>query len=164
MRKNESSSTARGAAALRAAHLQADPPHIFEDPFALAFAGEEWEEAHARGSLRETFRGLGLERLEGQIVGRARWAEDALQRGIEEGITQYVNVGAGLDSFVLRRGDLLDRVVVIELDHPASQSEKRAVLEAQSGADHNRCGTCRFDLFSSGADLLFVAWRGHVFE
>jgi methyltransferase (TIGR00027 family) len=130
MRANESSSTARGAAALRAAHLVGDPPYVFEDPYALALAGEEWRSAHERGELRETFRMLGLERLEGQLVGRARWAEDALERSIDRGISQYVIVGAGLDSFVLRRSDLLKRLRVFELDHPASQNEKRAQLEA----------------------------------
>ena len=51
-----------------------------------------------------------LERLEGQIVGRARWAEDALARGLAAGVSQYVIIGAGLDSFVLRRSELLDRL------------------------------------------------------
>ena len=81
MRSDESSQTARGAAALRAAHMLAEPPLVFEDPYALSLAGEQWQAVHARGELRETFRKLGLERLEGQIVGRARWAEDALGDG-----------------------------------------------------------------------------------
>jgi len=47
--------------------------------------------------------------------------EDAVARGVD----QYVILGAGLDSFAYRRGDLLDRLRVFEVDHSASQSWKR---------------------------------------
>jgi methyltransferase (TIGR00027 family) len=36
-----------------------------------------------------------------------------------------VILGAGLDSFAYRRGDLVDRLRVFEVDHPASQTWKR---------------------------------------
>ena len=38
-------------------------------------------------------------------------------------------LGAGLDSFALRRRDLLDRLAVFELDHPDTQRYKLARLE-----------------------------------
>ena len=65
---------------------------------------------YERGELRDFFQVAGLRRLLGQIVGRARWAEDALVARMDEGCDQYVIVGAGLDSFVLRRTDLLERL------------------------------------------------------
>jgi methyltransferase (TIGR00027 family) len=61
----------------------------------------------------------------GQILSRARYAEDCLEECVTAGIEQYVIVGAGLDSFALRRPDLLDRLVVFELDHPNTQRAKR---------------------------------------
>ena len=47
-----------------------------------------------------------------------RWAP-------EKGISQYVIVGAGLDTFALRRLDLRNRLRVFELDHPVTQTLKR---------------------------------------
>jgi O-methyltransferase involved in polyketide biosynthesis len=41
-----------------------------------------------------------------------------------------VILGAGLDSFAYRRRDLLDRLRVFEVDHPATQSWKRRRLAA----------------------------------
>ena len=38
--------------------------------------------------------------------------------------TQYVMLGAGLDSFAWRRPDLLGQLRVFEVDHPASQAWK----------------------------------------
>ena len=46
-------------------------------------------------------RTLGL--LSGQVVGRSRYAEDLLNQAVQHNIEQYVLVGAGLDSFVLRK-------------------------------------------------------------
>jgi methyltransferase (TIGR00027 family) len=49
-------------------------------------------------------------------------------------VRQYVILGAGLDSFAYRRHDLLDRLRVFEVDHPASQRWKRRRL-AELGVD-----------------------------
>ena len=60
-----------------------------------------------------------------QILSRARYAEDCLEEALAEGIEQYVIVGAGLDSFALRRPDLSSRLAIFELDHPDTQRAKR---------------------------------------
>ena len=73
-----------------------------------------------------------LRNVHGEMLARARFCEDALQQAVEHGIHQYVIVGAGLDSFALRRRDLAGQLTVFELDHPASQAEKRARLERLS--------------------------------
>ena len=62
--------------------------------------------------------------IRGQIVGRARYAEDALEAAVTAGVRQYVMLGAGLDSFVMRRPDLMQRLTVFELDHPDTQAYK----------------------------------------
>src|SRR5262245_31397538 len=59
------------------------------------------------------------------VLGRARYNEDKLSNAIAKGISQYVIVGAGLDTFALRRPDLRDRLRVFELDHPVTQALKR---------------------------------------
>jgi methyltransferase (TIGR00027 family) len=59
------------------------------------------------------------------VVGRGRYNEDKLSEAIGRGISQYVIVGAGLDTFALRRPDLRNRLQVFELDHPLTQTLKR---------------------------------------
>ena len=62
------------------------------------------------------------------ICIRARFTEDLVEREVSRGVEQYVILGAGLDSFAYRRSDLVDRLRVFEVDHPASQSWKQARL------------------------------------
>ena len=59
-------------------------------------------------------------------VGRARYAEQALERAIrEDGGSQYVIIGGGMDSLVFGRTDLLDRIDVFEIDHSREQRKRR---------------------------------------
>src|SRR5207249_2633770 len=55
---------------------------------------------------------------------RSRYAEDKLEAAIRRGVGQYVIIGAGFDSFALRRRDLAHSLLVFELDHPATQQTK----------------------------------------
>ena len=64
----------------------------------------------------------------------ARFPEDIVEQAAADGVRQYVILGAGLDSFAYRRHDLLDRLRVFEVDHPASQRRKRQRL-AELGVD-----------------------------
>jgi methyltransferase (TIGR00027 family) len=59
---------------------------------------------------------------------RTRLAEDVVERAVAGGARQYAILGAGLDSFAYRRPDLLVRLRVFEVDHPASQAWKRERL------------------------------------
>jgi methyltransferase (TIGR00027 family) len=52
-------------------------------------------------------------------------------RAIERGISQYVILGAGLDSFGYRRLDLAKVLRVFEVDHPATQAWKRTRLQEE---------------------------------
>ena len=57
---------------------------------------------------------------------RTRFVEDLL---IEEGIGQYVLLGAGLDTFAQRHTELAGHVRVFEIDQPGPQAWKRQRLE-----------------------------------
>lgn len=59
------------------------------------------------------------------ILGRTRYNEDLLETAIRHGVTQYVILGAGFDTFALRRPDLRDRVQIFEIDHPMTQRLKQ---------------------------------------
>jgi methyltransferase (TIGR00027 family) len=132
------SQTALGVAAMRAAHLAGPPPWVFEDRFAIDLTSDEFRALAQRGELAAAFEKLGLQRVQGQVLVRARWAEEALEAAMAGGASQYVILGAGLDSFVLRRPDLVARLHVFELDHPDTQRYKRAALWRLGFRDSNR--------------------------
>lgn len=59
-------------------------------------------------------------------VARAKFCEDSLKTAFKTGTTQYVILGAGLDTFAFRESELLKKYKVFEVDHPATQCDKRA--------------------------------------
>ena len=62
------------------------------------------------------------------IVARARYIEDLVAEKAEKGATQYVILGAGLDTFAERRPNLASRLTVFEVDRPEPQEWKRRRL------------------------------------
>jgi methyltransferase (TIGR00027 family) len=119
------------AAAARAAHLIVDDdPPIFADTLAVAMLGERADEYigfhRAHGSHPV------LSGARAQVTCRSRYTEDGLARAVANGISQYVILGAGLDSFTCR-SPLASQVRVFEVDHPATQEWKRQVQTAADG-------------------------------
>lgn len=140
MEDGRPSSTARGAAMLRAAHvLLDDEPKILKDDFARGFSGaaSEAELRTALETMRAEFaRRAGpelahslLRHLRASVTMRSRYTEDELSEALVRGVRQYVILGAGLDSFAYRRRDLAGVVRVFEVDHPATQHWKRTRLQ-----------------------------------
>jgi methyltransferase (TIGR00027 family) len=123
------SKTAFMSGATRATHLMwDDAPHVLDDPYsALLFPNEfgEWVQALL---TRPDSPINAASRV--SVIWRARTTEDALEAAMAGGISQYAILGAGLDSFAWRRADLLERLQVYELDHPATQDGKRQALAA----------------------------------
>jgi methyltransferase (TIGR00027 family) len=64
------------------------------------------------------------------IVARARFIEDLVEEQAERGIGQYVLLGAGLDTFALRKPALASRLNVFKIDQPGPQQWKRQRLVA----------------------------------
>ncbi len=128
MIEDQVSETALAAAAFRAAHRLDHYPVVFDDPLAAQLTSEEWRERLETGAMAALIAELGLLRIQGGLVGRARWLDDQLEAAVADGIEQYVLLGAGLDSFAWRRPDLAKRLRVIELDHPSTQGYKRKRL------------------------------------
>lgn len=127
MEKDTRSRSAESTAAIRAAHfLHGDRPLIFEDPFAIELIGSEWREVCLCGNELSRSRGGAI------ILGRARYTEDLLDAAVLSGVDQYVLLGAGLDTFALRRPDLTAMIRVYEVDQPETQAWKRDHL-AQLG-------------------------------
>lgn len=116
--------TAVRVALWRALHVLDDaPPHVFEDSIGLALAApdEGWRKRPDMGPFTRPFRA--------SIVARARFVEDLLEERVATGVTQYVVLGAGLDTFAQRRPELGARLTVFEVDQPGTQAWKRRRLE-----------------------------------
>ena len=116
--------TAQRVAMRRAAHQLFDDPRVFEDPLAIPILGEE-PAARLRSGDRETG---GSRHIRAFMAARSRYAEDELTAAIARGATQYVVLGAGLDTYAYRNAH--SRLRVFEVDHPATQSWKRRQLES----------------------------------
>jgi methyltransferase (TIGR00027 family) len=69
------------------------------------------------------------------IISRARYTEDILEKAVYQGVKQYIILGAGLDTFAFRRPDMMERLEVFEVDHPATQEFKLRRL-AELGWKH----------------------------
>src|SRR5262245_34506201 len=123
MEPDRASWTARAAASCRAYHYAHDSPRVFEDSLAGSLVTPDEREVIKNGGAS------GERRRGGSILGRARYNEDKLSDAISKGISQYVIIGAGLDTFALRRPDLQGRLRVFELDHPKTQAMKRDRLD-----------------------------------
>jgi methyltransferase (TIGR00027 family) len=118
--------TAQRVAMHRAAHQLLDHPQVFEDPLAIAILGED---AVRLKSQMDRFDTAGARLMRAFVAARSRYAEDELTVAIKRGTTQYVVLGAGLDTYAYRGGH--SELRVFEVDHPATQSWKRARLETE---------------------------------
>jgi methyltransferase (TIGR00027 family) len=115
-------SSAVRTALWRALHVQIDaPPHLIDDEIGVALAAPEGEWRD-----RPDMHPVGTGGYRAALVARTRFVEDLL---IEQGIGQYVLLGAGLDTFAQRHRGLADRVRVFEIDQPGCQVWKRQRLE-----------------------------------
>jgi methyltransferase (TIGR00027 family) len=130
MDEGHPSVTAQSTAQLRAAHQILDTPRILDDPLALRIIGAQAEAALRANPQREQR----MTTLRAFVALRSRYAEDELARAVKRGVRQYVILGAGLDTFAYRNPYPGSGLRVFEVDHPATQSWKRARLR-ESGID-----------------------------
>jgi len=83
----------------------------------------------ALSSVRRKYERLISRSRRAFLVARSRYAEDELARSIERGVTQYVVLGAGLDTFAFRNPHQGCNLRVFEVDHPATQKWKLERLQ-----------------------------------
>jgi methyltransferase (TIGR00027 family) len=157
--------TAFMAATLRAGHyLHADEPKIFEDSFAHLLLDMTEDEIKAFNA-----------RIPGPLLStcplRSRFTEDRLAAA-KDWVNQYVVLGAGLDSYALRKGDELGSMIVFEVDDPPFQAWKRKRIDdlGLKTPEQLRYVPCDFETMSI-ADALaaqgfvadepcFISWLG----
>lgn len=120
----EPDNTAVRTALWRAMHLQTDAlPHIIEDAVGLQLVSppEGWQQ---RPDMDPGF----TRRLRASMVARARFIEDIVMEQCTIGVSQYIILGAGLDTFAQRRPDIASTLQVFEIDQPDTQSWKQQRL------------------------------------
>lgn len=106
-------------------------------------------------------------------VSRSQYTEDMLERAIEQGVKQYVILGAGLDTFAFRRADLLEKLQVFEIDHPIMQASKLRRLKEVGWEQPERLHYVPLDFsqanlaaaiadssFYNPRELSFFSWLG----
>jgi methyltransferase (TIGR00027 family) len=165
------SRTALRVALRRAAHQLYDaPPLVLDDPVAVAILGETYREELLRTPTRpDRPFSVGLRAF---LVARSRYAEDNLATAVAHGVTQYVLLGAGLDTFAHRNP--YPQLRVFEVDHPATQQWKLELFEASGLSNPSNLVYTAVDferqslperLLSTGFNLnepTFFAWLGVV--
>jgi methyltransferase (TIGR00027 family) len=127
MHEAAASSTALATALMRSLHSRLNPQPLIDDRWGERLVPEEvrrqFDEARLLASPAFP-----------NVITRTRYAEDALQAAVARGARQYVLIGAGFDSFCLRRPRFAEQLEIFEIDHPATQGLKIRRLEA--------CGVC----------------------
>jgi methyltransferase (TIGR00027 family) len=121
---SEPDSTAVRVALWRALHVELDgSPHVLDDTVGLSLAQPQdgWRE-------RPDMHAVGTSGFRAWIVARARFVEDLLVEEFGRGITQYVLLGAGLDTFAQRQSDIASQMVIFEVDQPEASGWKRQRL------------------------------------
>ena len=147
---------------MRAAHTRLDPAPLIQDP---------WGELLIRDAALSDEALLGS-RAYPNVITRTRYAEDALKAAVARGIRQYVLIGAGFDSFALRRPAYAAELQIFEIDFPATQALKLERIKACSIALPDSVHFIAADLSQEsvadvlarssfqGRQLTFFSWLG----
>jgi methyltransferase (TIGR00027 family) len=115
-------STAVRTALWRALHVELDEaPPVLDDTIGLQLADPD-PDWRSRGDMHPD----GTRAFRASIVARARYLDDLVIDRAARGISQYVILGAGLDSFAQRHPDVAVRI--FEVDQPGTQDWKRRRL------------------------------------
>ncbi|WP_128947997.1 class I SAM-dependent methyltransferase [Bradyrhizobium nanningense] len=134
------SRTALVTSLMRALHSRSDPSPLLDDPWGDRLVPEVERERMIQRILARMESDARVRAMRAAdsvlddflltnaafpgVVIRSRYAEDALREATIRGIRQYVLIGAGFDSFALRRPPFSDALRIFEIDHPATQAMK----------------------------------------
>lgn len=118
----EPDNTAVRTALWRALHTQIDEkPLVFEDSVGLELVSPQdgWQQ---RPDMKFT------KRIRASIVARARFIEDFIIEQSGKGISQYIILGAGLDTFAQRQPEVASKLQIFEIDQPGTLNWKQSRL------------------------------------
>lgn len=173
--QNQASITALMSAFCRAFHAENEPHPVFCDTAAkqlitpeeyaalsaYVLSGIDFFAPEKKGAFKndtEELRYLINTQLASTPLCRAAFAESALKTAAKTGTSQYVILGAGLDSFSLRESEFLQTHDVFEVDHPATQADKISRLQRAFAKNGDTCPqTLHFAPVDFGKDNLAEA-------
>jgi methyltransferase (TIGR00027 family) len=129
VREEKPSATAAGVALLRVLHQKIDAePKILRDDISerlLDPRAVQWAMRNLDRFETPPSRGLRV-----HVAVRSRYSEDALREAEGRDVRQLAVLGAGLDTFAYRQPRWAAGLRMFEVDHPASQEQKRQRLAA----------------------------------
>lgn len=123
-KRPEPNNTAVRTALWRALHVQTDAqPHILTDEvgFQLVAPTDGWRQ---RPDMDLNF----TRRVRASMVARARFIEDLIIEQAGKGVSQYVILGAGLDTFAQRQPEIASKLTIFEIDEPNTHIWKKQRL------------------------------------
>ncbi len=129
MRRYQTSLTAAGIALARA--VESEKPadeRVCYDPYARQFV-PGWMYYMFGFFIRTGYAELRGPGVNGFLVARERYIDDLLQDHLDKGLRQLVLLGAGYDSRPYRFDLPARGITAFEVDHPATQDDKKARVE-----------------------------------
>ncbi|OOZ91070.1 class I SAM-dependent methyltransferase [Bacillus cereus] len=156
VKKGEASVTSLVSAFGRAYHSEFDRPKIFDDYVAKDFISKKERSdiemnmvqgihffntdiaQQFQNNPQEILKWITQVQLSPTPLARAAYCERVLLHEIALGATQYVILGAGLDTFSFRHRELENQIKIFEVDHPSTQSfKKERIKEAELEIPNN---------------------------
>jgi methyltransferase (TIGR00027 family) len=138
MRDGKPSFTAAWVAGCRALGVfLPDDARLASDPYGARFCGPAVRAVFAAAERVPALRPVAVAPVMPWVAYmqvRTRAIDDALRTFVAAGGAQLVILGAGFDCRAARFADLLATGRVFEVDHPATQSVKRAAMSAEAQA------------------------------
>ncbi len=127
--QRNSSRTALSVATLRAVHQLLDgEPKILDDPIAARLLNaDELQELQSNPARIHELLAKGLR---SHVILRSRFAEERMAQAVRRGVRQCVILGAGFDTFAYRQPDWARSLRIYEVDHRATQEDKRQRLRS----------------------------------
>ena len=127
--QRNSSRTALSVAAFRAVHQLLDgEPKILDDPVAARLLDAD---ALRQIQSNPAYTHAPLARgLRSHVVLRSRYAEERMAQAVARGVCQCVILGAGFDTFAYRQPGWARSLRIYEVDHRATQEDKRQRLQS----------------------------------
>ena len=114
---------------MRAAHQILDaPPRILEDPLAVKLLGPAAEQRIM--DTADSYQTPARRGLRAHVVLRSRVAEDRLEAAVQRGVSQFIILGAGFDTFAFRQPIWAQSLKILEVDQAETQASKRVHLAA----------------------------------
>lgn len=82
-----------------------------------------------KGTHEQALRWIVDNQLSPSPLGRAAFCEKSLETSVQTGTTQYLILGAGLDTFAYRQPQWSSKFTIFEVDHPLTANDKQMRLK-----------------------------------